>query len=141
MSTAKSTSTPPAGRRGRGRPSVFKPEYCQSVISDMTKGFTLTAWAGSIGISRETAYAWARTHPEFSDAVATGRAARQRYWEQRLMGVEAGAANSGIIFALRNCCQEDWADKHEVQHSGAGGGAIPVEIVERAREIAKENGA
>jgi hypothetical protein len=131
----------PVGSRGRGRPSGYKPEYCHAVIKDMTAGFTLTAWAGSIGVSRETAYQWARVHPEFSDAVATGRAARQRYWEKRLMSVEAGAANSGIIFALRNCCQADWADRHEVQHSGAGGGAIPIEILERAREIAKANGA
>jgi len=72
----------------------------------MAKGFSLTAFAGHIGVSRETIYAWTETHKEFSDALTKARAARTFYWEKRLE--VAGPDARAVIFALRNSCADEW---------------------------------
>jgi hypothetical protein len=109
---------------------------CQSVIKDMAKGFTLTAWAGSQHLSRDTVYEWVRTRAEFSDAVAIGRNLRQRYWEGRLRAAAGGSASSAVCFALRNCCREDWQDRPEVEVTVNQ--TIDPELLAAAKELAKK---
>lgn len=94
-------------------PSKFKPEYCQRIISFMANGYSLTAFAGDIGIARETVYAWEHTHPEFREAVQKARATRVLYWEQRLLKCDRAEATP-IIFALKNACADEWRQQPEV---------------------------
>ena len=74
-----------------GRPTTFRPEYCQSIIDFFTcdswelvydaKGTakvipkdnipTLIRWCTSLGIHRRTVYDWIKTIPEFADAHDT----------------------------------------------------------------------
>lgn len=72
----------------------------------MARGYSLTAFAGSIGVSRETIYQWRDDKKEFSDALTKARAARTLYWERRLE--IAGPDARAVIFALRNSCAEEW---------------------------------
>jgi hypothetical protein len=99
----------------RGRPSVFRAEFCARVIAFMAQGFSLTAFAGEIGVSRETVYEWGKTLPQFSDALTRARAARALYWERRLLSAEKDSR--AVIFALRNACGDEWRDKPDVQVS------------------------
>ena len=78
----------------------------------MAKGFSLTAFAGSINVSREAVYQWDRTIKEFSDALAIARARRTLYWERRLM--KARGDSRAVIFALRNACSDEWKQEPEV---------------------------
>ena len=94
-------------------PSKFKPEYCQRIVGFMAKGFSLTAFAGEIGVSRESIYAWEINHAEFGDAVKRARAARVLYWEKRLIKAERAEATP-IIFALKNACADEWRQQPEV---------------------------
>lgn len=89
-----------------GRPSVYSPEFCKQVIEFMARGYSLTAFAGTIGVSRETIYAWMESHKDFSDALAKAKAARTFYWEKRLE--IAGPDARAVIFALRNSCADEW---------------------------------
>ena len=43
-------------KRGRGRPSGYRPEYCDLVIETMAQGHSLTAFAGLVRVGRETVY-------------------------------------------------------------------------------------
>jgi len=97
----------------RGRPSSYKPEFCQRIVSFMAKGFSLTAFAGEIGVSRETIYAWERNHPEFGEAVKRARAARVLYWETRLIKAQRNEATP-IIFALKNACADEWRQQPDL---------------------------
>jgi hypothetical protein len=108
-----------------GRPTKFKPEYVEQVQDYMGQGYSLTAFAGSIRVSRETVYEWERVIPEFSDAVKSARAMRVNSLEGGLLSKELGGPQiTARIFALKNACPPEWRDKHEVEHTGKDGGPI-----------------
>lgn len=101
---------PDAKRKNRGgRPSDYKAEFSKRVIEFMSRGYSLTAFAGSIKKSRETVYTWGETIPAFSDALTIARAMRTLYWERRLQS--ATRDSRPVIFALRNCCSDEWRDE------------------------------
>lgn len=102
-----------------GRPSKYSEAYCQEVISFMAQGFSVTAFAGEIGVNRDTVYEWARVHPDFSDSLTKAHAKRMRWWEERLCNMaQTGTGNAAsIIFALKNLQPEDWRDKLEVANT------------------------
>ncbi len=98
------------GRINEGAPTLYRPEYAEQCVKDMAEGFTLTAFAGSIGVSRECVYDWIDKYPEFSHAFKQGKAARQRRFEKELF-TDSNPAK--IIFGLKNCAPDDFKDKQE----------------------------
>lgn len=117
-----------------GRPTDYREAYVTEVIEHLGQGFTLAAFAGLIGASRDTIYEWASVHPEFSDAIKKGRAKGQHLWEERLANqAVTGAGNTAaIIFAMKNLYQDDWADRIVNEHQGKDGG--PVQVVIESRD-------
>lgn len=110
-----------------GRPSTYEPDFCSSVVDFMGQGYSLTAFAGEIGVARETIYEWARVHPEFSDAVKAAMSARCCALEKGLLDQGlAGPQITARIFALKNAAPLDWRDRHEI--SGPDGGPIAVSV-------------
>ena len=102
--------------RPEGRPSEYRPEYCELVLERMAQGISLTGFAGSIRVARATVYEWIARHREFSDAVARARAARVLWWETKLQRSRKGAETTASIFALRNADPTEWRDIKSVQH-------------------------
>lgn len=100
-----------------GRPSEYRPEYCDLVIeTTRSEGISLTAFAGLIGVARDTVYEWMTRHREFSDACARAKAARSLWWERKLGRSRKGAETTASIFALRNIDPTEWRDVRSVQH-------------------------
>ncbi|MEH2525848.1 MULTISPECIES: hypothetical protein [unclassified Bradyrhizobium] len=99
-----------------GRPSEYRPEYCQLVQDVMSEGFSLTAFAGQIRVAKETVYEWIRRHSEFSDAVSRARVARVRALEAKLLRSRKGAETTAAIFALRNADPTEWRDIKHTTH-------------------------
>ena len=60
---------PEKSKNPGGRPTKFKPEYCEAIVEFMGQGYSKTAFAGSIGVSRDTILEWAKGYPEFSGAA------------------------------------------------------------------------
>jgi hypothetical protein len=52
-----------------GRPTLYKPEYCEAIkrYARKPEGH-FRAFAAELGVSVETLHEWARVHPEFSEA-------------------------------------------------------------------------
>jgi hypothetical protein len=116
-----------------GRPSLYDPKLCVDVVAYMGKGFSLTAFAGKIGVSRECIYEWARVHPEFSSAVKSAQSARCTALEEGLLDQTlAGPQITARIFALKNAAPLDWRDRYE--HTGADGGPIAVTVARFTEE-------
>jgi hypothetical protein len=109
MDASASTRQRPRKKNKGGRPHTFKPDYCKRVIEFMSRGYSLTAFAGIIKKSRETVYEWGVTVPEFSYALTIARARRTLYWERRLQ--HATRDSRPVIFALRNCCSDEWKEE------------------------------
>lgn len=108
----------------RGRPTKYDPSYCEEVVAFMGKGYSLTAFAGSIGVCYDTVAEWKKVHPEFSAAVKTGQAARTKCLETTLLAGETGPKVTAHIFALKNAAPDEWKDKIQQEHTGAGGGPL-----------------
>lgn len=121
-----------------GRPTKYRPEFAEQVLDYMGRGYSLTAFAGSIRVSRECVYEWERTIPEFSDAVKAARSARVSVLEEQLLGMENGPSVTARIFALKNACPDEWREKQALELSGKDGGPIETQDVsqlELARRI------
>lgn len=55
-----------------GRPTKYKPEYCQSIVEWMAEGKLVYDWAKEIGIHICSVYEWKEKHPAFSEALKKG---------------------------------------------------------------------
>ena len=107
-----------------GRPSTFKPEYCDKIVEVMAAGYSKTAFAGSLGTSRQTLISWSELFPEFLDAVKRGEAARVFFLETGLLAAPDGSNVTSRIFALKNAAPDEWKDKHETVHANPDGSAL-----------------
>lgn len=105
---------------GAGRPSLYEDRYCDEIVAFMGCGYSKTAFAGSIGVCRDTILEWSAAHPEFSGAVKRGEAARTQRLEETLIAGATGPKVTAHIFALKNAAPDEWRDKHEVEHGITG---------------------
>lgn len=64
-----------------GRPTEYRPEYCQALIEHMEKGLSFEAFAGALGVAKQTLYNWEKLFPEFVDAKEIGIGRARIFWE------------------------------------------------------------
>ena len=69
-----------------GRPSKYKPEYCQMLIDHMGSGLSYESFAAVIKVNRDTIYAWEKEYPDFSDAKKIAWDQNLLFWEK--LGVD-----------------------------------------------------
>lgn len=72
-----STDTKPVGR-----PTKYKPEFCQQLIDHMAGGLSFESFAAVIEVDRDTLYEWNNSQPDFSDATKRAKDKCQLYWEK-----------------------------------------------------------
>tara|TARA_R100000789_G_scaffold89280_1_gene86358 strand:- start:563 stop:1033 length:471 start_codon:yes stop_codon:yes gene_type:complete len=97
-----------------GRPTKFKPEFCDVVMEHLTnpnKLGTLRGLAARLNISPETLYRWKRDIPEFSNALQNAQAIQEEKLAQAML--LSNLNTTGCIFTLKNLY--NWKDKREVQ--------------------------
>ena len=113
-------------KRGGGRPTDYKPEYCDQVIEWGRMGKSLTWMASRLDISRDTIYDWVKTKPEFSDAISRAKAHAQAHWEDLgEVGLSTQGFNASVYTkSMAARFPEDWRDNKAVELTGANGGAV-----------------
>lgn len=135
-------------KRPEGRPSKYKPEYCEQIIKFCSEGYSITGFAGSIGVCRDTIVEWARVHPEFSLAVQAAKAAAAYSYEKDAKRIRTDGGGPGsatiVLFGLKNMAPDDYSDKQQLEHSGPDGAPIQAvnmtvsEYQEVARKVIEE---
>ena len=112
-----------------GRPTVYKPEFCDKAREILADGYSVLGFAGKIGVSKMTVYRWIDQYPEFRDAVKDGQAAAASWWEDRLRDIAYGKDGNATaaIFGLKNRGADVWCDKVAQEVSGPEGGPIKTE--------------
>lgn len=100
-----------------GRPTLYKPSYCDEVVNMMATGYSLTAAMASLGFTRSRAHEWADIHPEFRDAIALGHAKRSMKLEELGLAAASGPQVTFVMKALANCNVEDFRERKEVEHT------------------------
>lgn len=98
-----------------GRPTAYKPEYCQMLIEHMKQGFTFDSFAGRLMVAISTLYVWEAAYPEFLEAKKVGRGCQQLTDEETLQKITQGKIKNGnitgLIFKMKNCHR--WTDRIE----------------------------
>lgn len=64
-----------------GRPTKYKPEYCDMVIEHMRTGQSLASFAASLLTHRGVLYQWQDKFPEFKDACNTAHELSLQWFE------------------------------------------------------------
>ena len=120
-----------------GRPSKYKPEYCEALVEHMKTGLSFESFAGLVAVNQDTLHEWKKKHPEFSEAQKNGSALSLLWWEKLGKAAMVGEAvvtpdgrrvsfdnfNTTMwIFAMKN--RHGWRDRHDHEHSGKDGKAI-----------------
>jgi hypothetical protein len=113
-----------------GRPTTYKPEYCDLMIQMLSEGASFTEFRAAIGgVTRQTLSNWRDANPEFLDAYTKAEAIGQAYWEKRLrteimFDNKANAALVKLYFANRF----NWHDKQQTDHTSSDGTLKPTVI-------------
>lgn len=137
----------------RGQPTLYRPEYCQTVANLCAMGATDVEIAEELGVVVRTIYRWRFAHPEFSQCfkagkdVADERVIRAMYHKSIGYSHPAvkiflppGAKEAVIVpytehhppdttagaFWLKNRRKDEWKDKVVNEVSGVDGEPIAV---------------
>lgn len=139
-----------------GRPSSYRPEYVEQAKKLCMLGATDIELADFFGVDVRTVYRWKNEHEEFCHAlkatkeVADERIERSLY--ERAAGYERDEVDirvvgrqivqtpirkfyppdtTAAIFWLKNRRPADWRDKVEQSLTGADGGPLTIQTIER----------
>jgi hypothetical protein len=111
-----------------GRPTDYLEEFAERVETFCADGYSLTAFAGEIGVARSTINEWMAQHAEFSEAVSRAKAKRARWWEDRAREIAQKGGPGGqatmVIFGLKNHAPDDFKEVTRQEHTGKDGGPI-----------------
>jgi len=109
--------------------SPYREAYGEQVEQAMGEGYSLTAFAGLIGVSRRVVEGWMADHPEFAEAVGRGQARRSMHWERAALEVvERGGAGAAsvILFGLKTLGGPDWADTGDADGAGETSASVVI---------------
>ena len=85
-----------------GRPSNYRPEYCELALDMMSKGASITAVAAELKVPRAKLWEWSEVNPEFRSALEAGKGLAQAWWEKLASGVASGQASSHPLHKKAN---------------------------------------
>jgi hypothetical protein len=145
-----------------GRPSVYRAEFAERAREMCFDGATDADLALEFRVHVDTINAWQHRHPAFREAlkaksVADGKVVASLF--ERATGYSHKAVKifvnpstgketiveytehhapdtTACIFWLKNRQRNQWRDKQDVEHSGPGGGPIPVDVNDVRARIA-----
>lgn len=104
-------------KKPTGRPSKFKPEYCDMLIEHMSEGFSFDTFAGRIKVNPDTLYEWAKEgneekYPFFSEAKKIATAQRNYFVEKHFINCATGKMNldekTGELMKYREASMIYW---------------------------------
>lgn len=111
-----------------GRPTKYKPEYCEAIVESLRQGNSLLQFAVSIGVVKSTLQEWKAEHPEFSAAYTRAVAVGEAHWEGRLQDMMCDSKVNAPLVKLYFANRFGWHDKQAVDHTSTDGSMSPTRI-------------
>ena len=98
-----------------GRPTKYKPEYCEQLIEHMAHGASFESFGAIIRVCRDTLYEWCKVYPEFSDAKGVGKSCSLNWWEKTGRGITLGKIKGGNsqVWRYNMSNLHGWTEKQE----------------------------
>jgi transposase-like protein len=111
----------------RGRPSLYKPEYCERVVELGKQGCSPMEIAADLDIDRTTLYYWSEQYLDFSTALKKAKVHEQAWWEKMgKTGLTADKFNAMVWSkSVAARFRDDYTERKEF--TGADGGPIKTE--------------
>ena len=116
-------------KRPTGRPSKYKPEYCEEIIELGKKGKSIAQMAAHFDVDKASIYRWAEEHEIFRTALARARAHSQTWWEDKAQD-NMGSRDFNAQLWLKSVAsrfREDYTERQQTEITGANGGAVQIE--------------
>lgn len=119
----------PQDKRPIGRPSLYKPEFCEQVIALGSEGHSLTATAALLGFPKATLQGWAQTHEDFAAALTRAMELSQLWWEEQGRRALYSDKFQSVVWKTSMAARfrEDYTERKEM--TGVGGGPIQLQAV------------
>jgi transposase len=110
----------------KGRPSAYKPDFCERVIKLGRQGKSFHQISAVLGVCFVTLNAWREKYPEFQAALTRSRDLAQAWWENEgQKGIWSRDFNAQAYrLQMLNRFPESWRDTQRLEHSGPNGGPI-----------------
>lgn len=117
-------------KRPVGRPSLYRPEYCEKVIELGRKGCSPAEIASDLDVDRATLIRWSGEHEEFRTALTRAKIHEQAWWEKAgKAGMVADRFNAQVwTKSVAARFREDYTERQEL--TGAAGGPVAVANVD-----------
>lgn len=99
-----------------GRPTKYRPEYCDTVVELGIQGMTKAEMALKLDITKDTLYRWIKEHPEFSDAMKRAEQGMERWFANTFREMSTGDNKGNVtaaIFLAKNQLPDVYRDRHE----------------------------
>ena len=123
-----STVNKPA-KRPVGRPSKYKPEFCEMIVNLAKTGAGWAEWALACEADRASLFRWAEEHEDFRTALSCAKLEEQAWWEKEgRAGMRAEKFNALVWkVSMQARFRDDYTERQATEVSGPNGGAIKVE--------------
>lgn len=112
-----------------GRPTKYKPEYCEQLVELMSQGLSFEACCGHFRVAKNTGYEWLKNFPEFQDAKRAGEVAGQLFWEKAgidalFLGEKEKFTSAVWVFTMKN--RFGWRDAQQMALTGPNGEPLKI---------------
>lgn len=120
-------------KRPVGRPSKYKPEFCERMLEMAAEGCGMAEYAAEFGIDRTTLFDWAASHEDFSTALTRAKILEQAWFEREArLNMRNKEFNANLWYrSALSRFREDYAERKITEVSGPGGAPMQVESVAR----------
>lgn len=114
-------------KRPMGRPSKYKPEYCDRAIMLGKEGYSMSEIAAEFEVDRASLIRWCEEHEDFRTALRAAKTFEQAWFEREArMNMKNRDFNSNLWYrSAASRFRDDYTERKEV--SGPDGGAMKVE--------------
>ena len=128
-------------KRPVGRPSKYKPEFCEAVIEMAQQGKGWSNYAAAFEVDRPTLYDWAAAHEDFRHALTRAKVLEQQWWEdQARENLKTREFNANLwIRSAQARFRDDYTERKETAVTGANGGPVQLQTqVIDAKSLSQE---
>lgn len=118
-----------------GRPTDYKPEYCELVIKMGRQGKSKAQIAATIGVTRVTMWGWAQKNEEFFNALALSEDLALQWWEDiaqdHLKQTKDGVTLNTSLWSRSMAARfpKDYTDRTKHEVTGKDEGPLQVDVV------------
>lgn len=115
----------------RGRPTKYKPEFCDLVIEIGAEGGWMCEMAEACDVHRTALRHWIKEHPEFAEAMERAKQKAQAWFERTgRLGLTADRFNHSLWAKQMSARHPtEYSEKQRLEHTGAEGAPLGLNVV------------